>query len=123
MKAESEEEFKRLMGDAPQYVKAKFAPIIFSLVEKVRKDLKFPKKPKTQQVFLAESLAGVGRPSPRRCRDICAEGRKKKHHYIIRQNFYIECTCGYAGPAKRGACPECGTRTVGLLNSLFPAQD
>ena len=112
LKAESEEEFKRLMGDAPQYVKAKFAPIIFSLVEKVRKDLKFPKKPKTQQVFLAESFAGVGKLSPRRCRDICAELRLKKTHEIIRQEYYIECTCGYKGPAKDGACQGCGTKKV-----------
>ncbi len=115
LKVQSEEEFKRLFDEAPHYVRSKFAPIRFPLVQKTRTDPKFPKKAQTQIAFFADSLAGLGRISPRRSRDICAEGRKKKRHTIIRQDYYIECTCGYEGPAKHGACPGCGTR-VGILS-------
>ena len=110
LEARSEEEFRRLMESTPPYVKTKFAPRLFALIEKARKDLKFPRKPKTQQAFFAESMAGLGRVSPRRSRDICAEERKKPRHRIIRQEFYIECTCGYKGPALDGACRRCGTK-------------
>ncbi len=30
-------------------------------------------------------------------------------HFIIRQDFYIQCTCSYEGPALNGACRKCGT--------------
>jgi hypothetical protein len=72
-------------------------------------DSKFPKKPKPQLYFLADSLAGRPNVTPRRSRDICARERKKKVHYILRRDFYIECTCRYKGPALHGQCPKCGT--------------
>ena len=105
LKAQSEEEFERLLEKVDEYVRSKLGPNLFPAVEKIREDPKFPKKAKTQIAFFADSLAGLGQISPRRSRDICAEGRKKKHHTIIRQDYYIECTCGYEGPAKHGACP------------------
>jgi len=45
-----------------------------------------------------------------------AEDRKEKRkkHKIIRQEYYIECTCGYEGPAKDGACQGCGTKELAL---------
>ncbi len=120
LKAQSEEEFKRLLEKAPAHVRSKLGPDLFPTVEKIREDPKFPVKVKTQIAFFAESLAGLGRISPRRSRDICAEGRKKKRHTIIRQDYYIECTCGYEGPAKHGACPDCGTLTVAFSEPRFP---
>ena len=114
LKAESEEEYKQLFDNKASYLKTKFVAVAFSLVEKVRKDPKFPKKSKTQQVFFAESFAGRGVISPRRCRDICAELRKNKPHEIIRRDYYIECTCGYEGPAKDGGCRKCGTKELSL---------
>ncbi|MFQ5662851.1 MAG: hypothetical protein ACE5HL_03360 [Terriglobia bacterium] len=120
LKAQSEEEFGRLFEKAPDYVISKFAPIRFALIEKIRTEPKFPRTPEKQRVFFADSLAGLGGISPRRSRDICAEGRKKKRHMIIRQDYYIECTCGYEGPAKHGACPECGTLTVAFSKPRFP---
>ncbi len=68
----------------------------------MRTDPKFPKTVKAQIRFIGDSLAGLGRVAPRTSRDICAEGRKKQH-IIIRQDYDIECTCGYEGPAKPGA--------------------
>ena len=123
LKAESEEEFTRLMEKPPPYVQTKFGQHLFPLIQKMRRDAKFPKKASTQKKFFAESLAAMGRVSVRRSRDICAEGRKKKRHKIIRQDYYIECTCSYAGPALHGACPECRTRTIGFIRPIFPASD
>ena len=120
LKAQSEEEFKRLLEKAPEHVRSKLGPNLFPAVEKIREDPKFPVKATTQIAYFAESFAGLGRISPRRSRDICAEGRKKKRHTIIRQDYYIECTCGYEGPAKHGACPDCGTLTVAFSDPSFP---
>ncbi len=119
LKAQSEEEFKKLLDEAPYHVRNKFAPIRFSLVEKMRADPKFPKTVKAQIRFIGDSLAALGRVAPRTSRDICAEGRKKKRHRIIRQDYYIECTCGYEGPAKHGACPGCGARAGILSPQVF----
>jgi hypothetical protein len=80
------------------------------LVLRILKEPKFPKTREARIRFLADSLAGRGEVSPRRSRDICATERAKPVHYITRRDFYIECTCGYKGPALRGACPKCGTR-------------
>ncbi len=81
---------------------------IAALILKVIHDPKFPKRPEPQINFLADSLAGRGRISPRTSRNICDRERKKKVHQIIRQEYYIECTCGYKGPAFHGKCPKCG---------------
>ena len=116
--AQSDEELKSLLDEAPYHVRNKFAPIRFSLVEKTRKDPKFPKTVKAQIRFIGDSLAGLGRVAPRTSRDICAEGRKKRH-MIIRQDYYIECTCGYEGPAKHGACPGCGARAGIFSPQIF----
>lgn len=75
------------------------------------KDPKFPKQNrKAQEEFIADSLAGDGRISIRRSRDICGEARTRERHQgkIRRREFYIECSCGYEGPARFDACPDCG---------------
>ena len=69
--------------------------------------------------LLADSLAGRGSISPRRSRDICDQERKKKVHYIIRQDYYIECTGRYKGPAFHRKCPKCGTDRLALPYSIF----
>src|SRR5712692_4348698 len=89
------------------HYKEEFAPVA-SVILEVLHEPKFPKTREAQIRFLADSLAGRGRVSPRRSRDICERERKKKVHQIIRQEYYIECTCGYEGPALRGKCPKCG---------------
>jgi hypothetical protein len=33
----------------------------------------------------------------------------KLKHVIVRREYYIECSCGYKGPALDGACRDCGT--------------
>ncbi len=80
------------------------------LILRIRSDPKFPRARSTSQInFLADSLAGQGLVTPRRAREICAEERAKKKYFIVRREYYIECSCGYQGPAMDGACRDCGT--------------
>ncbi len=80
------------------------------LILKVKNDPKFPRQRSISQIhFLADSLGGQGLVTPRRSREICAKERAKKKHFIVRREYYIECECGYKGPALDGACRDCGT--------------
>lgn len=99
-----------------------FVPRWTELIFKIVKDRRFPRvRAKAQIEFLSDSLGAQGAVKPRRSREICAEERKKERtrerHVIVRRDYYIECTCGYEGPASRGACPKCGTiqLAAGLL--------
>jgi len=89
-----------------------FVPALASLILKVIQEPKFPKRPEPQAHFLADSLAGRGWISPSRSRDICgserAKDRLKSPYRILRREFYIECSCGYKGPARDDACRKCG---------------
>jgi len=85
---------------------------ITALVLAVLSDPVFPKRNKEARInFLADSLAGRGVVSPRTSRDICgklrAKERAKSQYKILRKEFYIECSCGYKGPARDNACRKC----------------
>jgi hypothetical protein len=87
----------------------RFADDILALIH----DPHFPRRrPKAQIGFLADSLAGRPDVTARRSRDICSEERAaqraKSKHKILRTEFYIECSCGYKGPARDNACRKCG---------------
>jgi len=76
---------------------------------------KFPKTNLERKMHhLADSVAAEGFLTPRRCRDVCLEERKRQAQLgmIFRREFYIECTCGYRGPAKGGGCLQCGTKRL-----------
>jgi hypothetical protein len=76
---------------------------------------KFPKKNFERKMrHLADSIAAEGFLTPRRCRDVCLEERKRQAQLgmILRREFYIECSCGYQGPAKGGGCLQCGTKRL-----------
>ncbi len=109
LKTGSEEEVIRVFTDYARPYTQDFVPALTSLILKVIRDPEFPKRPETQMNFLADSLAARGLVSPRRSRDICEQERNKKVNYIIRQDYYIECSCRYKGPALHGKCPKCGT--------------
>lgn len=82
------------------------SPLILEIVHERR----FPRVRATAQIeFLADSLGGQGFVTPRRSREICAAERSKTRTFIVRREFYIECSCGYKGPALDGACRDCGT--------------
>jgi hypothetical protein len=86
----------------------RLVPDILALI----RDPSFPKRPKARIGFLADSLAGRPNVGFRTSRDICikerAKQRAKSPHKIIRKEFYIECECGYKGPARDDACRKCG---------------
>ncbi len=87
-----------------------FVPLA-GLILKVVRDRHFPKhKQQAQIIFLADSIAGHGLFTPRSSRDICERerARAKRSGRILRYEFYIECSCGYQGPSRKHACPECG---------------
>jgi hypothetical protein len=70
----------------------------------------FPKGPKAQIKFIADSIAGRGVVTPRRSRDICAKQRKmdQNKHIILRYEYWIECSCGYEGHSENHSCKKCG---------------
>ena len=108
--AQSPEEVVAAFGTMDESYRRKFLykP---ELTFRCLKDPHFPKRDrKAQEEFIADSLAGDGRVSIRRSRDICQEERakRKRRGKILRREFYIECSCGYEGPAAHDACPDCG---------------
>ena len=102
---------------------------IFALI----RHQKFPKRNEARINFLADSLGGRPKLSLRRSRAICEEERarqrRKSKFKIIRNEFYIECTCGYKGPALDNACRKCGAEIpvsffgrTGMV-PLYPADE
>jgi hypothetical protein len=108
--ARSEEEITKAFQDGAGPYDQYFAPGLSGLTLRVLQESTLPKKRKPLQRFLADSLAGVEVVTPRRSRDICAKERAKRAeaHYILRYEFYVECSCGYKGHSKNHACPKCG---------------
>jgi hypothetical protein len=109
--AKYNQEIDRALDSATDYAKSQLKPLV-PLVLKVLNERSFPKRAEAKFDYLADSLAARGEVSPRRSRDICAEHRtmqrKKSRHRILRKEFYIECSCGYKGPALDNACRRCG---------------
>jgi hypothetical protein len=91
---------------------ADFVPRATSDIFELIRDSSFPKRPKAQIGFLADSLAGRPTVTARTSRDICSRERARLRgmspHKIIRHEYYVECECGYKGPARDNACRECG---------------
>ncbi len=94
---------------APQYAR-QFVPSLVRLIFEVVHHPKFPKRREPQINYLADSLAALGTVRPKRSREIVAQElakeRAKLEHRVLRREFYIECTCGYEGPAYKGKCPR-----------------
>lgn len=105
-RAGTEEEAHAAFAIVPEFWQRKLLPY-WGLMIEVLNDPKFPKLIRKSQIrFIADSLAGAGQVSPRRSRDICAKTRNIPPHRILREEFYIECSCGYRGPALNGVCPH-----------------
>ena len=106
---------------ASPYVQ-EFVPRLTEDILNVVREKKFPKRPRAQIRFLANSLAGLPSVEPRTSRDICAkhlaEQKAKSPHKILRKEFYVECSCGYKGPALIDAGRKCGAQISFLLGLL-----
>jgi hypothetical protein len=89
-------------------------------------DPKFPKRSEARVNFLADSLGGRPSVSFRTSRDICekerAKQRQKSPHHIIRKEYYVECSCGYKGPARNDACRKCGAEIPPSIEELMGAK-
>ncbi|SRR5260370_1165145 len=107
--AQSPEEIVRAVREDAAGISGSLVPF-GELILKIMHDPRFPRARSASQIhFLADSLGGQGFVTPRRSREICAKERSKKTHVIVRREYYIECSCGYEGPALDGACRNCGT--------------
>lgn len=55
-------------------------------------------------------------------RDVCRRGRAKQRakspYHILRYEYYVECSCGYEGPARDNACRKCGAE-INLLPEML----
>lgn len=120
--ARTEEEVRQALEKHAQPYASEFVPHLVGLILKVIRDPKFPKRPEPQRNFLADSLAGLGRVTPRRSRDIAVqertEYRAKTKYHILCHEFYVECSCGYKGPARDNACRKCGAEISFSLSEL-----
>jgi len=113
LRAENHEEVTAAFDGIDSYTRQRFVPYLSDVILAVIRHPKFPhSRAKSQINFLADSLAGGRRIGPRRSREICSEERNKVENKIVRRDYYIECTCGYEGPALKGACPNCGTKEL-----------
>jgi hypothetical protein len=121
--AQTEEGVTKAFKEGANPYAREFMPALAGLVLEVIRDRRFPERREPQINFLADSLAGRGWIRPRRSRDICAEQRVKEDpkspHKIIRKEFYIECECGYKGPARDYACRKCSAEIPLSLDMLW----
>lgn len=103
-------------------IQNEFRPL-FRLIPQVLQERSFPKKTETQLDFLADSVAARGDVAPRTSRDICekerTKQRRKSRYKILRYEYYVECSCGYKGPARENACRKCGTEIGLTLDGLI----
>jgi hypothetical protein len=123
--AKSVEEIVETFEKHAQGYAQEFIPHLAEDILKVIHDPKFPKRPEPQIHFLADSLAGRPNVELRTSRDICtkerAKERAKSPHRIIQKEFYVECSCGYKGPALNNACRKCGAEIPISLDALWNA--
>src|SRR5262249_18694815 len=113
--AENSDGVTKAFKEFAQYYGDDFVPRLSDDILSVLRDPDFPKRAGPRIKFLARSLAGRPALSFRSSRDICEKAHKqeklKSPHRILRREFYIECSCGYQGPALNNACRKCGAET------------
>lgn len=119
--AANEDELRDALEGAPNYVQNEFRPFL-SLILSILREKTFPKTVPSQLDYLADSLAGLGHVKPRSSRDICGRERakqsRKSPYKILRKEFYVECSCGYKGPALDNACRKCGAE-ISFMEDLI----
>lgn len=110
--ADSEEQVRAAFEEHGKLYAREFVPQFAADILGLVHDPRFPRRPKSRIGFLGDSLGGRPTVAARTSRDICskerAQQRAQSPHRIIRHEFYIECECGYKGPARDNACRKCG---------------
>lgn len=124
MGAETEEQVKDAFEKHAQPYVGEFVPRLVSDVLALTRSPNFPKRTKARIGFLADSLGGRPTLTARSSRDLCSKERVKQRakspHKILRHEFYIECSCGYKGPARDNACQKCGAEIPLSWGGLGP---
>ena len=119
----SEEDVTEAFISQPAPYAQEFVPRLAGDILNVMREKKFPKRPRAQIKFLANSVAGRPNVEPRTSRDICAKGlaeeKARSPHTILRKEFYVECSCGFKGPAVNDACRKCGAQISLLPEALW----
>ena len=119
--ATNEDELRKTVEGAPGYVQGQFSNFL-PLILSIYREKKFPKTAPAQLDYLADSLGALGGVSTRRSRDVCgierAKARRLPQFQIIRHEYYVECSCGYKGPARNNACRKCGAE-ISLMADLL----
>lgn len=109
LQAKSEAEVNQALQTYAVPYEQNFVPHLVLLIFGVVHDPKFPKRRETQIRYLADSIAALGTVTARRSREIVVEEiakqRARQRHKILRKEFYIECSCGYAGATYKRKCP------------------
>jgi hypothetical protein len=123
--AHTEKEVTAAFEDHGKPYAQNFVPGLAADILAIIRDPKFPKRSEARVSFLADSLGGRPDLSFRSSRDICekerAKQRRKSEHHIIRHEYYVECSCGYKGPARENACRRCGAEISRLPEMLLGA--
>jgi hypothetical protein len=127
MAAETEEQVIAAFENDGQPYAGEFVPRMATDILALIRDVSFPKRPKAQIGYLADSLAGRPNVEFRTSRDICvkerARRRAKSIYRIVRREFYIECSCGYKGPARDNACRKCGAEIPIMLGASWSSPE
>jgi hypothetical protein len=117
LEAKTENEVTNAFKTFANFCAATFVPVFSADILTLLKDEDFPQRADPRTKFLARSLAGrFSAETPltfRSSRDICekvAKQKRESRHKILRREFYIECSCGYKGPAFDNACWKCGAQ-------------
>ena len=121
--AQTEEQVIAAFENYGQPYAGDFVPRMAGDILALIRDPSFPKRSVAQIGFLANSLAGRPSVECRTSRDICVKERArqcaKSPHKIVRKEFYVECSCGYKGPARNDACRKCGAGVPFSLGTLW----
>lgn len=120
--AQTKDEVKiALETHAPVYASS-YVPFQVADMLALIHDKRFPKESEARINFLADSLGGRSTLTFRSSRDVCgrerARQRAKSPYQILRHEYYVECSCGYKGPARDGACRKCGAE-INLIQGII----
>lgn len=121
--AQSEDEVKAaLESHAPAYASSYVPHQVADMLALIH-DKQFPKDSEARVNFLADSLGGRPDLTFRSSRDVCGRERAKQlaksPYQILRHEYYVECSCGYKGPARDGACRKCGAEIGPFQNIVW----
>lgn len=121
--ARTEQDIANAFENYAQPYTSHYVPGLATDILALIRDPKFPKRREQRINFLADSLGGRPDVALRTSRDICAKERAKQRsrsaHKILRHEYYVECTCGYKGPARDNACRKCGAEITFSLDELM----